>query len=400
MAGKRNEGFTLIELLVVIGIIGILLGILLPALSKARNSANTIKCASNLKNIGQGMADYLANYDGVYPPSFIYNGMYYDPQGNEQPQSASWGYIHWSALIFGKPGALNAGPGPNSTIATPGGNQVPLAFGNPLYATSYGWEMFQCPSIPNGGLPPANGSTTNAEAGQPNDSGPAVWDFQAPRISYTLNEAICPWNVFQVITPGSTQQTFQNALRYYRFVKQNMVTHSSATILATEFNANWQVVSGAPRSGSSALYVSKSHRPVSAYRDISPASDDGTSTNPINLDQIPTSFRSGVWGIIRVSASDLKSDPDSLAALAPATGSETRLDWVGRNHGIKKFDSAGRDLRTTNFLYVDGHVETKWIYSTIYPNDWEWGDQCWSLQPNGDVFNGDPATLTTSGGRR
>jgi prepilin-type N-terminal cleavage/methylation domain-containing protein len=55
--GKRS-GFTLIELLVVIGIIGVLLALLFPAVQRIRETASRIRCENNLKEIGTGVLNY------------------------------------------------------------------------------------------------------------------------------------------------------------------------------------------------------------------------------------------------------------------------------------------------------------------------------------------------------
>ena len=65
-AGKVR-GFTLVELLIVIGIIALLMGILLPALSRARQNAQEIACMNNMRQLGMGFLMYSDTFKGYIP---------------------------------------------------------------------------------------------------------------------------------------------------------------------------------------------------------------------------------------------------------------------------------------------------------------------------------------------
>jgi prepilin-type N-terminal cleavage/methylation domain-containing protein/prepilin-type processing-associated H-X9-DG protein len=72
---KRSRGFTLIELLVVMGIIGVLMALLFPALQKAKEFAAATDCKNNLMNLAKAMIVYASENDERFPASYqIVNG--------------------------------------------------------------------------------------------------------------------------------------------------------------------------------------------------------------------------------------------------------------------------------------------------------------------------------------
>jgi len=88
MRTKRSRAFTLIELLVVIAIIALLIGILLPALAKARLSAQKLRGQANHRSVQQGIAFYVGDYDEHMPGGHM----------NGATSNSGWTYT-WPAQI-------------------------------------------------------------------------------------------------------------------------------------------------------------------------------------------------------------------------------------------------------------------------------------------------------------
>jgi len=134
---SNRQGFTLIELLVVIAIIAVLMGILMPALRKARDQAKRMMCGSNLKTMGQACFLYAEDFDSRLPPS------YYGQREGREPVPT----YHFMSIDY----QFATTHGPKDRVAQgktmPDGvkNLAPLLTGG--YLTSDSGEIFYCPGL-------------------------------------------------------------------------------------------------------------------------------------------------------------------------------------------------------------------------------------------------------------
>jgi len=134
-----SGGFTLVELLVVIGIIAVLIGILLPALGRARAQARSVQCQSNLRTMGQGILMYANANKGRFPLG-TWEGMDYDPTTNSVPagQDANRA-TRWNLLL-------------QSTFNNKYGTTWNDAASNTFNSnTSAMRDLFVCPDAPGNG---------------------------------------------------------------------------------------------------------------------------------------------------------------------------------------------------------------------------------------------------------
>lgn len=134
--------------------------------------------------------------------------------------------------------------------------------------------------------------------------------------------------------------------------------------------------------GGPAPIVSNSRRPVSG---ISVKETKALGYTIPKADSAYNLQVGGEFGWAKID--DMTPDPvTTFGSLTAPPNPDTTLDFIGRNHGGRSLGNVpgstqgGWDLRKSNFLYVDGHVETKHVSETVYPIS-QWGGKFYSLPP-------------------
>lgn len=325
---QRKSSFTLIELLVVVAIIAILAGILLPVLSRARDKARMISCLSNQKQIGTTMLMYAGDNDNSFSPAYWYLN----------DTNSDGGYMHFSGMmrnyladskVYTCPSDRHGGFAP--TVWTGGKN----AYGEAIEGPTMAWSDKVQTTF-----------TQTSYAGNANTG-----DFQAPRMSYALNEAIFPRLKISTLVNLQT-------------VKDSAPVKPSGEILMGEYTDIAARIFGSSTSGGVAI---KSHRPLCGFTvgdAYATAAFDGegagVATNANATKQL--------WAITEADARAAAATQDATAAGTANAGAHINYCGFDKHRG------------QANYLMADGHSEALSLAQTLSVQDFKWGMYNYSVK--------------------
>ncbi|MDD5729487.1 MAG: hypothetical protein PHV59_13085, partial [Victivallales bacterium] len=272
-------------------------------------------CLSNQKQIGLGMIMYVNDSDSFYPIAYRYR---------EGDSSSLNGYLHWSGMIHN-------------------------------YCKG---KVFVCPTDPNGGWGPACygsnsdpknywGEVVQVPEGQ--ESSEPQYDMQAPNISYTANELICP-----------RKKKNLTAMPWLTQVKQSRVRKVAGTILLCEYTSEKNCLWDTSDGGGAAI---KSHRPTSGV------SNSGSVFN-------------GEYEA-QCNAPQALTEEEAEEARATARGGSA-------SHHIT-YTAWDRHQGQQNYVFADGHAAPKTLAETLDPGNFLWGLKAYSVTAAPEVLSGGSA---------